>query len=518
MPPNGPPPGGMPPGQFGGPPPPPKPRRLGLFSSPSAVRASLLNASGMGAGYFYLRQWPFFAAALIITVGLLVTAAVIGAADNVLLWVAVFAAWFVAAAVHGLFAGRSRDEHVLNRGEQPGRGVMPLLVAGGLVVALLASLTGVWQAGEWRLRVADAAHARGECGETEAVDAYGSVEDLFQLSFSPSLMERARSGAEACALLEQAQADVAAEEYEQALSSYGSYFEHPASRWEDTDGEVAGIHLSYAANLVSTAEEDFGGEVTEDYRANMRKAHEIYSVIPVDYEGTEAAGSVPDALTELYETGTSQYAAENWCAGFDQIEMFSDLAWDTVPEVAERMAAERPNAALKCGWEHVEEGGFAPAEEMVDLLKAEYPDHEAEDVEKMVVHIGAGRIESEMDTMTAIGEVEFSPTPTGSSGNDKTVLEITNNSPYEMRFLYVGPGKVHDEILTPACEDCEAYSSPPTGNSCFEKGEVMKLELKPGEYRVLLTSNDSLFAAPLHGNVDFKAGDKHESCYYVTEE
>ncbi|WP_150238246.1 phage holin family protein [Nocardiopsis quinghaiensis] len=510
----------MPPGQFGGPPPPPppKPRRLGLFSSPSGLRAALLNASGTGAGYVYLRQWPFFAGALIITVGLLVTAAIMGAADNVLLWAAVFAAWFVVAAVLGLFAGRSRDERVLNRGEQPSKGATPLLVAAGLVVVLLVSLTGVWQAGEWRLRVADAAHARGECGGSEAVAAYGSVENLFQLSFSPSLMQRARAGAEACALLERAQVEVSAEEYEQALNSYGSYFAHPASRWEDTDGEVADIHLSYAANLVSVAEEGFNGEVTEDYRESMRRAHEVYSVIPVDYEGTEAAGNVPTALSELYETGTSQYAAENWCAGFDQVEMFSDLVWDTVPEVAERIVSERPDAALKCGWEHVGEGRFAPAEDMVDLLEEEYPDHEADDVEKMVVHIGAGRIESEMDTLTAIGEVDFAPAPTGGSGNDKAVLEITNNSPYEMRFLYVGPDKVHEEILTPACEDCEAYSSPPTGNSCFDKGEVMKVEFEPGEYRVLLTSNDSLFAAPLHGNVDFGAGDKYESCYYITEE
>ncbi|MFD6949761.1 hypothetical protein A6A08_01100 [Nocardiopsis sp. TSRI0078] len=509
----------MPPGQFGGPPPPPpKPRRLGLFSSPSAVRTSLLNASGMGAGYFYLRQWPFFAAALIITVGLLVTAAVIGAADNVLLWASIFAAWFVAAAVHGLFAGRSRDERVLNRGEQPSKGTAPFLVAAGLVVALTASLTGVWQAGEWRLRVADTAHARGECGANEAVAAYGSVENLFQLSFSPSLMERARAGAEACALLERAQADVSAEEYEQALESYGTYFAHPASRWEDTDGEVADIHLSYAANLVSTAEEDFSGEVTEDYRESMRKAHEVYSVIPVDYEGTEAAGNVPTALTELYETGTSQYAAENWCAGFDQIEVFSDLAWDGAPEVAERIVAERPDAALNCGWEHVDEGRFAPAEEIVDLLEEEYPDHEAKDVDKMVVHIGAGRIESEMDTLTVLGESDFNSTPTSSSGSGKAVLEVTNNAPFEMRFLYVGPDKVHDEILTPACEECEVYTSPPTGNSCFDDGDVMRVEFDPGKYRVLLTSSDSLFGQPLHGNITFNAGDKHQICYYKMEQ
>ncbi|MEE2036232.1 DUF1109 domain-containing protein [Nocardiopsis sp. CT-R113] len=517
MPPGGPPPGGMPPGGFGGPPP-PKPSRMPLLSSPSAVRTSLLNASGFGAGYAYLRQWSFFAAAAGITVGLLITAAVLGAADNLLLWAPILLVWFAAAAVHGLFAGRSRDERALTRGEQPGRSATALLAAGGLVLALVVSLVGVWQAGEWRLRVADAAHARGECGPSEAVAAYGSVENLFQLSFSPSLMSRARAGAEACALLERAQGDVAAGDFEQALDSYSAYFGHASSRWEDTDGEIADIHFSYAADLASTAEEGFDGEVTEDYSESMRQAHGVYSVIPVDYEGTEAAGDVPAALAGLYETGTSEYGAENWCAAFDQIDMFHDLSWDGAPEITERLAAERPDAAFNCGWEHVDSGRFEPAEAMVALLGDEYPEHEADEVETMVVHIGAGRIEAEMDTLTSIGEVEFAPEATGGSGSDKTVLEITNNTPYEMRFLYVGPDRVHDEIITEACDDCETYSSPPTGNSCFDNGDVMRVELDPGEYRILLTSNGGLFsAAPLHGNIDLDSGDLHESCYFITE-
>ncbi|WDZ91535.1 DUF1109 domain-containing protein [Nocardiopsis sp. HUAS JQ3] len=510
------PPGGPPPGQFG-PLPPPKPPRLGLFSSPSALRTSLLNASGTGAGYVYLRQWPFFAAALVVTLGLLITAAVLGAADNLLLWVPVLLAWFAAAAVHGLFAGRSRDERLIGRGEQPSKRVLPLLTAAGLALALLVTLTGVWQAGEWRLRVADAAHARGECGPSEAVAAYGSVEDLFQLSFSPSLMSRARAGAEACALLERAQSDVAAEEYGQALDSYAAYFEHPSARWEDTDGEVADIHLSYAAGLVAAAGEVFGGEVDELYRQNMLRAHEIYTVILTDYEGTEAAGQVPTALADLYEAGTSEYAAEYWCAGFSQIDMFSGLAWDAAPEIAERIAAERPDAAFNCGWESVDEGSFDTADEMAALLEAEYPDHETDEVERMVTHIGAGRIEERMDAMTSIGEVDFAPVPTGGSGSDKSVLEITNNTPHEMQFLYVGPDAVHEEIITPACEDCEVYSSPPAGNSCFDDGDVMRVELEPGEYRVLLTSKDSLFSPPLHGTVDLSGGDLYESCYFVTE-
>ncbi len=509
------PPGG--PGPPLGTPPPPPPRRLGLFSSPTALHTAALNATGTGAGYLRIKRWPFFAAALAVTLVLLVAAAVLGAADNPLLWTPVLLVWFLAAAVHGLFAGRAHDERILAQGGTPPRSALPYLTAGGLAVALVVSLTGVWQLGEWRLRVADAAHARGDCGPSEAVAAYESVEDFFQLSFSSSLMDRARAGTAACGLLERAQGDVDAEDYEQALDSYATYFEHPAARWQDTDGEVADIHFSYAADLLENADAAFGGEVTPEYTEDVRRAHEVFAIIPVDYEGTEAAGRVPEALVDLYETGTNRLGSQ-WCVGLDQIDLLADLDWAAAPDIPDRIAQERPEAALECGWESVESQEFDRADAMVEILEAEYADYEADDVEKMVTHIGAGRIEQEMDLLTVVGDTSLDTTPTGGSGNDKFVFEIVNHSPYELRFLYVGPDKVHGEVTAAPCDDCDSYppDSPPSYDSCFGEGETLKVELDPGEYRIVVANSDSLFTRPMHGTVKLGGGDLSESCYYVT--
>ncbi|MGQ4268333.1 DUF1109 domain-containing protein [Nocardiopsis changdeensis] len=506
-----------PPGGPFGPPPPPRPKRLGLFSSPTALHTAALNATGVGAGYLRIKQWPFFAVALAVTLGLLVTAAFLGAADNLLLWAPVLLAWFLAAAAHGLFAGRAHDERVLAQGGTPPRSAVPYLTAGGLAVALVVSLTAVWQLGEWRLRVADASHARGECGNSEAVAEYESVEDFFQLSFSSSLMERARAGIAACRLLEQAQEDVAAEDYGRALDSYAVYFEHPAARWQDTDGEVADIHFSYATDLLENADAALAGEVTPEYTDDVLRAHEIFAIIPVDYEGTAAAGRVPEALVGLYETGTNRLGSE-WCVGLDQIDVLRDLDWSAAPEIPDRIEEERPEAALECGWESVEAQEFDQADEMVEILESQYADYEAGDVETMVTHIGAGRIEQEMDLMTAIGESDLDASPTGGSGNDKFVFEIVNHSPYELRFLYVGPDKVHGEVTAAPCEDCDTYApgSPPSYDACFGDGETLKVELEPGEYRIVIANSDSLFTRPMHGTVDLSGGDLSESCYYVT--
>ncbi|WP_017543091.1 tetratricopeptide repeat protein [Nocardiopsis prasina] len=513
------PPGGMPPGppsgQFGGPPPPPLPP-LGLFKSKAGLRAALLNLSGVGAGYFYLRSWVFFGINLAVTLGLLVTAAVMGAADNLLTWAPALLTWVLVTVVHGLFAGRKHDRRLMARGEQPTAGSRPVVLAACLVVVMALSLIGVWQTGEWRLRVADTAHAEGDCDT--AIDVYGQVEGGFQLSMSPSLMNRARAGGEACEILRRAQSDVANEAYDHALESYTDYFAHAGSRWEDTDGSIAEIHFDYAAQLAADADQTYTGTVTDEVREAFRQAQETYAFIAEDFSDTPSAAQVPDALVELYDVATGDYQSENWCSAFDQIEMFDDLSWDAAPDIAERIEEERPDAALNCGWAQVDSGDLDDADETVEYLEASYPDYETDDVEKLTKHIGAGRIEQKMDLQTIFGESsieDMSPYETG--GGDKVVIEFTNNSPEEMHFMYVGPDAVHGEEFTDPCEGCEVYSSPPTGNSCFDDGEVMRIELDPGEYRLMITSTESGFGKPLHGTKNLKAGETYKSCYYKME-
>ncbi|MEU3018365.1 MULTISPECIES: DUF1109 domain-containing protein [unclassified Nocardiopsis] len=512
------PPGAMPPGgQFGGPPPPPPPLPpLGLFKSKAGLRAALLNLSGVGAGYFYLRSWVFFGINLAVTIGLLVTAALMGAADNLLTWAPSLLVWILVTVVHGLFAGRKHDRRLMARGEEPTAGSKPVVLAACLVVVMALSLVGVWQTGEWRLRVADAAHAKGDCDT--AIDVYGQVEGGFQLSMSPSLMNRAREGSEACQILRRAQSDVNNEAYDQALESYTDYFAHAGSQWEDTDGSIAEIHFDYATQLAAEADEMYGGTVTEEVSEAFRQAQETYAFVAEDFADTPSASQVPDALVELYDLATGDYEAENWCSAFDQIGMFDDLSWDSAPAVAERIEEERPDAALNCGWAQVDSGDLDDADETVEYLEASYPDYETDDVEKLTRHIGAGRVEQKMDVKTLFGDSPISDmSPTSTGNGDKVVIEFTNNSPEEMHFLYVGPDGVHGEEFTDACDDCKIYTSPPTGNSCFDDGDVMKIELDPGEYRLMITSTEGGLSKPLHGTKNLKAGETYQSCYYKME-
>ena len=484
---------------------------LGLFQSKAGLRAALLNLSGVGAGYFYLRSWVFFGINLAVTIGLLVTAALMGAADNLLIWAPSLLAWILVTVVHGLFAGRRHDQRLMAQGVQPTAQPKPLILAACLVVAMMLSLVGVWQTGEWRLRVADAAHARGDC--STATDVYGQVEGGFQLSMSPSLMNRARAGAEACQLLNRAQDDVRNENYDLALESYTNYFAHEASRWEDTDGSIAEIQFDYAGQLAAEAEELYYGEVTEEVSESYRQAQETYTFIAEDLSDTPAAAQVPDALTEMYDSATSDYAGESWCAAFDQIEMFEDLNWDAAPDIADRIETELPDAALNCGWAQVDAGDFDDAEARADYLTAEYPDHEADDVEKLITHAGAGRIEAEMDRAVLLGESDLDAAPFETGGGDKVSVEYVNYTDEEMRFLYVGPDKVHGEVVIEPCADCDV-SSPPTDTSCLSDANAMDLTLDPGEYRIVIGSTESLFDRPLHGDVNMKAGETYADCFY----
>ncbi|MBE1460296.1 hypothetical protein H4W79_004510 [Nocardiopsis terrae] len=510
MPPGGPP----PPGQFGGPPPPPPLPPLGLFKSKSGLRAALMNLSGVGAGYFYLRSWVFFGINLAVTLGLLVAAAIMGAADDLLIWAPAILVWILITAVHGLFAGRAHDRRLLARGEQPPAKPVTLVLAACLALVMAVSLLGVWQTGEWRLRVADAAHARGDCDT--AIDVYGQVESGFQLSMSPSLMDRARSGSEACQILSRAQSDVDNEAFDHALESYSDYFAHEASRWEDTDGSIADIHLDYASQLAADADELYSGEVTEEVRETFRQAQETYAFVAEDFSDTPAAAEVPAALNDLYDLATGDYSAESWCSASDQIGMFDDLSWDAAPEIADRIEEERPDAALKCGWAQVDAGDFDDAEARADFLTAEYPDHEADEVEDLVRHVGAGRIEEEMDTAVLLGESDLDAAAYSTGGGDKVSVEYVNYTDEEMRFLYVGPDAVHGEVIIEPCEDCDV-SSPPTDTSCMSDPNAMDLTLDPGKYRIVIGSTENLFDRPLHGDVDMKAGETYADCFYRGE-
>ncbi|MBE2997820.1 DUF1109 domain-containing protein [Nocardiopsis sp. HNM0947] len=473
------------------------PPQLGLFSSPSACRTALLNASGLGAGYAYLKQWPFFVAALIITVGLLITAGIMGAADSLLIWVPIFLAWLTASAVHGLVVGRDRDRRALIRGEPLQRTRGPLMLAVGLVLAVTASLTGVWQTGEWQLRSADDLHREGRC--TDAVESYERIENGFQISFSSSLMDRAREGAEACAQLQRAEEGIEAGAFEEGLDDYASYFEMPRSVWEDTDGEIADIHLDYAENLAEN----------EDYEG----AQEIYAIIPQDYEGTDAADAAPGALMELYRDGTSSYGTADECMAFEEIDLFAGLDWDAAPSVETAIDSERPDAALGCGWYSLEAGDPDTADDMHTVLAEEYPDHRTDDVEDLEQHVGAGYVEQEMDELIAVGEETLELEVTDEGGGDNATLAFGNDSPHEMKLLYVGADGVHGEVTADACEDCEVYDEPPEGD-CTSGIDTLEAELKPGEYRIVVGFPGE--GGVLHGEaMEFEAGESYEDCFFL---
>ncbi len=484
---------------------------LGLFQSKTGLRAALLNLSGLGAGYFFLRSWVFFGINLAVTIGLLVAAAIMGAADNLLIWAPVLLTWVLVTVVHGLFAGRQHERRLMAQGVPPAPKSGPLVLAACLAVVMVLSLVGVWQTGEWRLRVADAAHARGDCDT--ATDVYGQVEGGFQLSMSPSLMDKARAGSEACALLITAQNDVRDENYDHALASYTSYFDHEAARWEDTDGSVAQVQFDHAGQLAAEADELYFGEVTDEASEAYQQAQETYAFIAENLSDTPAAAQVPDALVEMYDQATGDYSGESWCSGFDQISMFEDLDWEAAPDVAERIETELPDAALNCGWAQVDAGDFDDAEARADYLSAEYPDHEADDVEKLVTHAGAGRIEAEMDRAVLLGETDLDAAPFETGGGDKVSVEYVNHTDEEMRFLYVGPDKVHGEVIIEPCADCDV-SSAPTDTSCLSDANAMDLTLDPGKYRIVIGSTDSLFDRPLHGDVDMKGGETYADCFY----
>lgn len=303
----------------------------GEASSPHVVRrerptADLLavllgNASLLGVGYLFLRRWRLALLALAGTTALVIALAMTAGSPIVL---TVLAVWGVAMAVHGW---------VLVRGSLPAaRRWSQRIVAGAVVVALVAVVIGLRAATERTVRDAAAAHTAGDCERASTLlERLGPADRAVH----GAMALRGEADLEACGLLLDALAladpDVAGPR--DAADAVAVYMRHPNALWE-------GAGPRRAEFLLDTAYSN--GAVD-------RKALEA---------GFEQLGTTLDEAPG--EAGRVESVAEGFladlaeepdhCAVRDVVEWVDGQEWDA-PALAEPVAAasdEVPRRILGC--------------------------------------------------------------------------------------------------------------------------------------------------------------------------
>lgn len=295
----------------------------GEASSPYAPRpgADLLavllgNVTLLGLGYVFLRRWRLALLALAGTTALVIA---LGATAGSPLVLTALALWAAAMVVHGW---------VLVRGSLPGaRRWSQRIVAGVVVVALVALVVGLRTGTERTVRDAAAAHTAGDCERASRLLMRLGPADR---TVHGPLALRGETDLEACGLLLDAEAEQA--DGLAAADALAVYMRHPNARWEGAGPRRAELLLDAAYDGVvdqKTLEAGFE-QLSTTLEEAPGQAGRVQSV---------AEGFLADLAEE-----------QDHCAVRDVVEWVDGQEW-TAPPLAEPVAAasdEVPRRVLGC--------------------------------------------------------------------------------------------------------------------------------------------------------------------------
>ncbi|WP_035697673.1 hypothetical protein, partial [Glycomyces tenuis] len=339
-----------------------RPTRLG-------ATAVLLNLSGLGLGYHYLRRFRIGFAHLAGTAALLVACVAGAVARAPQLWAAVAVLWLCWTAVHTwILASRSPSDSRRPR--------WPVIAAAAMVpVVLAAGVASLRWAAAAELDEGLAAHEAGDC-ET-ARSHYGRLVTLYGLAFSEAsatALEQQRQ----CELLAEARGVAAEGDFEASFAAYEEYLaEEDAVAVGTVREELARAHLDYAEALWSEH------PPTAPFRA-YTDAFGQYGIVLADFPDSEAAGLVEESALAGYRAYREAIPEGEECDSRGPVRYFIDAptlpsvedsaALETAEAVAAEAAAELPGLLFTCGVDAYDSDNLSTAESLLRELVDDYPD------------------------------------------------------------------------------------------------------------------------------------------------
>jgi tetratricopeptide (TPR) repeat protein len=466
----------------------------------------------VGAGYLYLRRWRRVVPTWLATAALLFIALPAEAEGIAGVWAVLWALCAVAAAVDAWWIARPATP--------PARVPWIPATAGVLLLALPAA-GPVWfddarqAALEEDLRIRLEA-ADQQAGQGHTLD-FGNAEDTYRDALDEYFAVRgAHPGTDAAAgvparldaLYEGATADRVGEDHCAALAPL-RFFRGLPGDFEDAEAERL---AELAAGALPGPLHDCG--LTHVEADDPAAAQEPLTELLESYPEHERAAALPDELGGRQQAAMDQLGTAAACPALDELRALNGLFEQLPGADFTRMAADGtepvPEGLYQCGASRFLAGNFTGADESLNELIDDHPDHDRVDRARDILI--ASRIAAEYP---GAGE-ELPPEP-GTTGGPTVTLEIFNDSPYEMEALYTGPRTLR-ETAEP-CDDCEVYTSDPGDNACpnGEDYPSITLRLPAGDY-FYLNEVPNGSARSVSGAETLSSGYIYTSCFYVTEE
>ena len=472
----------------------------------SALAAVLLNLTGFGLGYLYLRRWLRAAACIVIALLLVVVAFTNDAASSPWLWRVLAALWVATTAFDAWWVARC-----VPRPATWGRQLRPVAVGLVAVLAVVAGYVGYGTAGRSVYAAGVEAQGRADCAAGNG--AFAAVTGPFELTLSRDVPAADARRAECTEYLAAESAERAGA-HADAVAGYRDFRrEHPGSPLEPfaREGSIRAL-LAWAGALRGSGDldgvidryRDLLGELGADPRTQqaredlaatyvdraaaaretmagaagqarvdaLRAAMQDLLLIGRELPDTPSAAGAAQAVLDTFTEANSAVAAGRFCDALPVLDYAV-----TLPEsagVAAVAHADRARSLSGCGLASYDAGDLTRASDRFATLVAEYPDDPG------VPQARSALIAAEVGRSASVPLPL--PAPLGAPGSEPVV--VYNAAATEVRVLVTGP--TAHEITLPPCPGCPpAYVG--GAESCPGAAGMPSttIQLRPGAYYVL---------------------------------
>ena len=475
-------------------------------ASSSAVAAALLNLTGLGLGYLYLRCWLRATACLVIVALMVWVGFANDAAGSPWLWRILAGSWAVATAVDAWFVAGGRPRPA-TRAEW----LRP--VALGLVAVLAIVGAHIGYAGAARATYAAGLEAQGRADCAAANRSFDALTGPYELTLSRDVPAAAQRRSECTDFL-------GAEQSERAGALAGAVSAYQAFRRDHTGsllepfaregtrrallawavalrgaGDLDGAIARYGELLQELGSEPGAVQVREDLAAThverasaaraamagaagtarvdaMRAAMEDLLLVGRDLGDTPTAAGVPQAVLDTFAEANSAFAEGRFCDALPVLDYAI-----TLPDAAGVAAVangDRARSLSECGLANFNAGDYSGATDRFQTLMTDYPNDPG------IPQARSALITAEVGQ--AAGRPLPLPAPIDAPASEPVV--VYNAAGTEVRVLLAGP--TAQEVTLPPCPGCPTSYATGTESCPGAAGKPSSsIRLRPGTYYVL---------------------------------
>ena len=254
-----------------------------------AIIVALLNLTGLGVGYLYMKRWRSWLLRCLITVGLIVIGFLSNASQSPLLWFGIFALWVLWMTFEGAWRAQKLPPPL---SEAPTiRQWTPAILAGLLIVLEITGLWGYVALGQQEYASGMTAYRAGDC--RTALESFNRVTTLYELTLSANVASADEKIVE-CSQFVSAEGMWKKGEFANAISQFNSLIERtPKSPL-----------VPFAREAISQTYGEWALKLRES--GETQTAIEKYRIILKEYSDTTVSAQVKPALAETYGEWATQ--------------------------------------------------------------------------------------------------------------------------------------------------------------------------------------------------------------------